>query len=64
MYGTYRGTLGEVRDGSEDPRKGPGRVGGPSGKSWKGPGTLPEVQDWSGYLPIGSERDRGPSGKS
>ena len=40
-------TLGEVRDGSGDPRGGPGRVEGPSGSSGTGRGTLGEVWDGS-----------------
>ena len=45
-----RGTVGEVWDGSGDPRGDPGRVGGtsvrsgtgrgPTGRSWMGRGTL------------------------
>ena len=38
------GTLGEVRDGSEDPRGGPGRVGGPLERSGMGRGTLGKVR--------------------
>ena len=38
--GTGRGYLGEVRDGSEDPPRGPGRVVGPSGKFETGLGTI------------------------
>ena len=38
-------TLGEVRDGSGDPRGGPGRVEGPSGWYGQGRGTLGEVWD-------------------
>ena len=39
------GTLGEVRDGSGDPRGCPGRFVGPSGRSETGWGTLGEVRD-------------------
>ena len=45
-----RGTLGEVRDGSRDPREGPGRVERPSEWSGTGQGTLREVRDGSGTL--------------
>ena len=41
-------TLGVVRDRSGDPWGGPGRVGGPSGRSWTGRGTLEEIRDGSG----------------
>ena len=57
-YGTGRGTLKEVRDGSGDPRGCPERFGGHSGRSGtgRGPselpgtgrGTLGEVRDGSG----------------
>ena len=56
--GTSWGTLKEVWDRSRDPRGGPGRVGGPSGRcgtgrrllgrSRMGQGTLGEVRDWMG----------------
>ena len=39
------GTLGEVEDGSGDPRKGPGLVSGPSRRSGTGRGTFEEVRD-------------------
>ena len=52
--------LGEVRDGSGDPRRGRdgstdtrgglGRVGGPSRRSGTGQGTIGEVQDGSGTV--------------
>ena len=41
------GDPGEVRDGSEDPRGGPGRVGGPSRRSGTGWGTLREFRNGS-----------------
>ena len=43
------GTLGMVRDGSEDPREGPGRGRGPSGRSGTGLRTLGAVRDRSGH---------------
>ena len=42
-----RGTLSEVLDGSGDPRGGPGRVGGPSGRSVSGWGILEVVREGS-----------------
>ena len=45
--GTGRGTLEEVWDRSEDPRRGPGLVGGLSGRSGTGRETLEEAQDGS-----------------
>ena len=45
--------MGGVRDGSEDPRKGPVRVGGPSCRFGTGRGKLKEVQDVSKDSPIG-----------
>ena len=42
--------VGEVWDGSVDPRGCPERVAGPSGRSRTGRGTLEEDQDWSGTL--------------
>ena len=41
------GTLQEVRDGSGDPLKGPGRVEGPFRKSGTGRETHPKVRDVS-----------------
>ena len=40
----------EVRDGSGDPRGGPERVKGPSGRFVMGRGTLGEFRDGSGTL--------------
>ena len=40
-----RWSLGEVQDGLGDPRGGPRRVEGSSGRSWTGRGTLGEVRD-------------------
>ena len=67
-------TLGEVRDGSEDPRKHPGRVRGPTGMSCTGRGTLGDVLDVPGDLQRGpkqfvglsrrSRTGRGTSGRS
>ena len=72
--GTGRGTLEEVQDGSRDPPGGPGRVGGPSGKSWKEQGipgmfvtgqrTLGEVGDRWGDTRGGLGRVGGPSERS
>ena len=45
MFETCRGTLEEVRDGSGDPRGGPGRVGGPSGMFVTSRETHGEVRD-------------------
>ena len=45
--GTGRGILGVVQDWSGAPRRGPGRVMGPSGRSRTGWGTLREIQDGS-----------------
>ena len=45
QVGTGRWTLGKVRDGSGDPRKGPRRVGGPTGRSGTGRGILGEVRE-------------------
>ena len=39
------GTLGAVWDGLGDPRRGPGWVGVPSGRSRTGRGKLEEVRD-------------------
>ena len=41
--GTAQGTLGEVWDGSEDTREGPGRVGKPSKRFAMGWGTIGEI---------------------
>ena len=56
-FGTGQVTLEEVRDGSKDPRVGPGRVGGnsescglirgPSGRPGTGRVTHEEIQDGS-----------------
>ena len=72
MSGRCQGTLGEVWDESRDSRGGPGRVGGPSGRSRTGratfgrsercQGTLGEVWDGSEILrgvQDGSEDPRG-----
>ena len=42
------GTFRVVWDGSGEPPRGPGRVGGHSGRSVTGHGTLPGVLDGSG----------------
>ena len=42
--------LGEIQDGSEDPRKGPGRVKGPYDRSGTGRGTLCVVRPGRGTL--------------
>ena len=67
-------TLGEVRDGSGNPRGGQGRVGRSTGKSVTGRGTLGKVKDGSedplGGLGLvvgpsgGLERVGGPSERS
>ena len=58
-----RRTLEEVRDGSEDPRGSPGRVGGPSGWSGTVLSTIGEIQDGSGDLQGGPGRVNGPLGR-
>ena len=55
-----RETLGEVQDESGDPTRGPGRVGGPSGRSGTSWGTLPDVQDWLKKPRRGPRRVRKP----
>ena len=55
-----RGTFGEVRNGSLDPRGSQGRIGGTSRRSWTGRGTLGEVQDVVG----GAGRVGGPLGRT
>ena len=67
---TGQGTLGEVWDGSGDPREGPGRVGGPSGRSRKpsvrsstGRRTLWEVRKNLGEVQDGSREPRGGPGR-
>ena len=45
---TVRSTIREVQDGSRDPRKGPGQVGGPFTRSGTGRGTLEKVRDGLG----------------
>ena len=45
-----RETLGEVRDGSENPRGGSGRFEGPLGRSAMGRWILEEVRDGPGTL--------------
>ena len=45
--GTSRGNFLEVRDGSGEPRGGPGRVEGLSGRSGTGRVNLEEVRDGS-----------------
>ena len=57
-------TINEVRDWLGDPRGGPGRVGGPTGRSGTGLRTYGEVRDelgdpWEGLGQVG-----GPSGRS
>ena len=47
---TRSGTLGVIRNGSQDPRGVPERVKGSSGRSETGRGTLEEVRDGSGDL--------------
>ena len=42
-----REILGEILDGSGDPRVGPGRVGGTSERSGTGGGTLGEIREGS-----------------
>ena len=49
----------EVRNGSEEPPNGPGRVGGPSGKSGMDRETLGEVRDGSRDPPRGKFRGTG-----
>ena len=49
---TGRGTLGEVRHGSGDPRGGLGRVGGLSRKSRACGGKLGAVRDVSRTIPV------------
>ena len=56
------GTLGEVRDGSGDPRGGPGQIVGPSGRSRTGQRTLKEVRDGSGTLAEVLDGSRDPRG--
>ena len=46
------GTLVEVRNGSVDPRGGPGLIGGPSGRFGTGWVTLVEVWDGLGTLEV------------
>ena len=56
--GTIRWSLGEVQDGSGDPRGDPGWVGGSPGRSETGRGPLGEVREgwgshgvvWNGSL--------------
>ena len=55
-------TLGDVLDGLEEPRGGPGRVGGPSGWSRTGRGNLKKVQNELGDHRGGPGRVRDPSG--
>ena len=60
-------TLGEVRDGLEDTRGRPGRVGGPLRCSGTGRGTIGEVLDGSGNprkVREGSEDPRGRPGRN
>ena len=45
---TVRGILGEVRNGTGEPRRVLGRVKGPSGRSGTGRGMLGEVREVSG----------------
>ena len=69
-----RGTLGEVREGLENPQGGPGQFGGTSGWSGTGlgptrksrtlPRTLGEVRDGSGDPRGGPGPVEGPSGRS
>ena len=51
-------TFTEVRDRSEYPWRGPGRVGGPSGRFETVRGTLSEVRDGSGDILRGPGRVR------
>ena len=55
-FGTGQGNLGEFRDWSGDTRGGPGRVGGPTGRSRTGRGTLDKVRDGLGDPRGGPER--------
>ena len=71
MSGTGRGThkevpngLKELRDVSQDSRRGPGRVGGPSRRSGTGRETLGMVRDGSGDTRGGLGRVAGLSGRS
>ena len=48
-------THGEVRDGSWDPRGGPGQVGGASRRCETGQETLEEV--WNGWETLGEVRE-------
>ena len=59
-----RVTFREVRDGSENPRRGPGRVGGKSGRFGMGRETLGEVRDGSEVSRGGPIRVGGPAGMS
>ena len=61
MVRAGRGTLREVRDGSGDPWRGPGRVGGSSGRFGMGRGTLGSYS--TGWLILGEIREglRNPS---
>ena len=59
--GTGRGTLGKVRDWSEDPRGGSGRVGGPTGRFGTVRGTVEEVRDGLVYPRISPGRVPGPA---
>ena len=55
MSGKGRGILGQVRDGSEDPREGPGRFVGLLGMCGKGRGILGQVRDGSVDPPEGPD---------
>ena len=59
-----QGTLEEVWDGSGDPRDGPGRVEGLTGRFMTGQGTIGKVRDWSRVSRGGPERVEGLSGRS
>ena len=61
--GTGRGNLGEVWDGSGDPRKGPGRVVGTTGRSETGLGTLGVVRETLEEFRGTLGKVRGPLGK-
>ena len=62
--GTGQGTIGEVRDGSVDPSEGPGRVKGPSRRSWTGRRTLEKVWNGLGDPRGGPGRVKKPLGRS
>ena len=51
-----RGILSKFQDRSVDTRRGPGWVGGPSGRSGTGRGNLEKVWDGLGDAPKGTGR--------